>query len=118
MTDRGLNFGPANKTCRRDCPRCKWAEPSLLRSPRRAAPPCRAQPLAGSSGSLNFRFLSERRSQLNERDARVTKLCATIHGFDYELNFVDRLGVVPHADEVRTFELLIGNALRKRVLVI
>ena len=43
---------------------------------------------------------------------------AAIHAFDHELNLVDRLGVVPHTDEVGPFEVLIGNALRKRVLVI
>ena len=41
-----------------------------------------------------------------------------MHAFDHELNLVDRLGVVPHTDEVGPFEVLIGNALRKRVLVI
>src|SRR5436190_11258149 len=111
-------FGPTNKTSQRDCPRCKWAEPSLLRSPRRAMPPCKAQPLAGSSGCLNFRFLSERRSQFNQRHARIAKLRATIHAFDYELNLVNWFGVLPDADEVRIFESLIGNVLRKCVFVI
>src|SRR5207249_3642114 len=86
--DRDPHFGPANKMSRRDCLRCKWVEPSLLRSPRRAVPPCKAQQLAGSSGSLNFGFFSERRSQFNERDAGVVKLRASIHAFDHELNLV------------------------------
>src|SRR5438477_1873092 len=118
MADRDPHFGRANKTSQRDCLRYKSAGPLLLRWRRSAVPPCKASPLGGSSGSLNFRFLRERRSQLNERDARVAKLRAAIHAFDYQLNFVDRLGVVSDADEVRTFEVLIGNALRKRVLFI
>src|SRR6266487_6386734 len=104
----------------RDYLRCKSAGPSpRWRGWRRsAAPPCKASPLGGSSRSLNFGFFSERRSQFNERDACVAKLRAAIHAFDYELNLVERLGVVPHTDEVGPFEVLIGNALRKRVLVV
>src|SRR5882724_4136109 len=118
MADRDPHFGPANKTSRRGYPRCKSAGPLLLRWRRSAVPPCKASPLGGSSGSLNFGFFSERRSQFNERDARVAKLRAAMHAFDYELNLVDRLGVVSDADEVGAFEVLIGNALRKRVLAI
>src|SRR5882724_10041777 len=92
--------------------------PRLLRWRQPAAPPCKASLLASSSGSLNFRFLRERRSQLNERDAGVPKLRTAMHTLDHQLNFVDRLGVIAHANQVRTFEVLIGNALRKRVLVI
>ena len=71
-----------------------------------------------SSRSVNFRFFAKRCAQFNKRNARVAKLRAAIYAFDHELNLVDRLGVVPHTDEVRPFEVLIGNALRKRVLVI
>src|SRR6476660_10630674 len=70
------------------------------------------------SRSVNFRFFAKRRAQINERNARVAKLRAAMHTFDDQFNFVDRLGVVPHADEVRTFESLIGNALRKRMLIV
>src|SRR5437867_10220428 len=71
---RGRYFGPANKTCLRDCPRCKSAKYSLprvgdWRQP--TAPPCTARVLAPSSRSVNFRFFGKRRAQLNERDARI-----------------------------------------------
>src|SRR5438552_7871557 len=119
MADQDRPVALANKTSRRGCPRCKWAEPSprLLRWPRRAAPPCKASLLASSSGSLNFRFLTERRSQINERDARVPQLRTAVHALDHEFNLVDWLDVIAHADEVRTFESLIGNVLRNSVFV-
>jgi len=41
-----------------------------------------------------------------------------MHTFDDKFDFVNRLRVVPHANEVWTFESLIGNALRRRVFVI
>src|SRR5437667_12263807 len=118
---RGRYFGPASKTCLRDCPRCKSAKYSLprvgdWRQP--TAPPCTARVLAPSSRSVNFRFFGKRRAQLNERDARITELRAAMHTFDHQLNFADRLGVIAHADKVGAFEVLIGNVLRKRVLVI
>src|SRR5437764_147515 len=81
--DRDPDFGPANKMSQHDCPRCKSAEPSLMRWRQSAAPPCKAQLFAGSSGSLNFRFFSERRSKLNERDASIAELRAAIHAFDH-----------------------------------
>src|SRR5207244_7432954 len=118
---RGRYFGPASKTCLRDCPRCKSAKYSLprvgdWRQP--TAPPCTARVLAPSSRSVNFRFFGKRRAQLNERDARITEDRAAMHTFDHELDLVDRFGVVPDADEVRTFESLVGDILRKCVLVI
>src|SRR5438477_35622 len=118
MADRDPHFGPANKTSQRDYLRCKSAGPSLLRWRRSAAPPCKASPLGRSSGSLNFGFFSERRSQLNERDAGVAKLRTAMHTRDHQFDFVDRLRVIAYANQVRPFEELIGNVLRKCVLVI
>src|SRR5213592_3742330 len=118
---RGRYFGPASKTCLRDCPRCKSTKYSLprvgdWRQP--TAPPCTARVLAPSSRSVNFRFFAKRCAQLNERNARITELRAAMHTFDLEFNFGDRLGVIAHPNQVRIFEALIGNALRKRVLIV
>ena len=93
--DRDGCFAPASKTCRRDCPRCKWAKYSLPRVGdwrQSTAPPCTARALAPSSRSVNFRFFGKRRAQLNERDARITELRAAMHTFDHELDLVDRFG--------------------------
>ena len=74
--------------------------------------------LARSSRPVNFRLFAKRCAQLNERNARVAKLRAAMHTFDDQFDFVDRLRVVPHADEVRSLESLIGNALRERMLIV
>ena len=67
---------------------------------------------------MNFRFLGQRRAQFKKRDACVPKFRARMHSFDRQFDLVDRLGVISHANEVRSFEALIGNVLGKRMLVI
>ena len=79
-----------------------------------------AQPelLALSSRFVNFRFFGKRRSQLNERNARITELRAAMHTLDHQFDFVNRLRVIAYANQVRPLEELIGNVLRKCVFVI
>ena len=41
-----------------------------------------------------------------------------MHTFDHEFNLADRLSVIAHANKIRIFESLIGNARRKRMLIV
>src|SRR3954454_15817776 len=41
-----------------------------------------------------------------------------MHTFDRQLDLGDRLRVIAYPNKVRTFEALIGNVLRKRMLII
>ena len=41
-----------------------------------------------------------------------------MHTLDHQFDFVDRLRVIAYANQVRLFEELIGNVLRKCVFVI
>ena len=41
-----------------------------------------------------------------------------MYPFDHKLNLVDWLGVIADANQIRIFESLVGNTLRKRMFVI
>ena len=70
----------------------------------RVAPQYKSQPRVASSRSVNFRFFAKRCAQLNERNARVTKLRAAMHAFNHHFDFVNRFRVIPHADQIWSFE--------------
>src|SRR5262249_8016919 len=121
MTGRGRYFGPANKTCPRDCPRCRLADCSLLSLGgwlRREVPQSKMRPRAASSRPVNLWLVRERSTQFDERNASVAKLSAAMHTLNHHFDFGNRFWVIPHANQIWVLKGLVGDCFSECLLVV